>query len=166
MANPTKAAWKLVKRIGRYLKEAPRLVQRFKFQELGGEVVLTGDSDYAGCRNVCKSTSGGALRIGGHAIKTWASTQAVISRSSGEAEYYAMFECPSVGLGVASLAEDFGLQLDVVVETDSTAAKGISGRRGLGQRGTWQCASCGCRSGRGLGKLGSGRSGPREVLQT
>ena len=133
MAKPTRGSWKLVKRMARYLKGAPRLVQRFGFQEMPETVVVTGDSDYAGCRQTRKSTSGGAMTFGKHMLKTWSSTQAVIALSSGEAEYYAMLKAASAGLGMVSLAEDLGLRLGLELETDSTAAKGIAGRKGLGK---------------------------------
>lgn len=120
-------------RIGRYLKGAPRLIQEFKFQELPTTLVATGDSDWAGCRRTRKSTSGGFLRLGHRVLQAWSSTQGVISLSSGEAEYYAMRKCASAGLRVLSIAEDMGLKFNLELQTDSSAAKGIVGRRGLGR---------------------------------
>ena len=43
------------------------------------------DSDWAGCRQTGKSTSGGAVMIGENFIKSWATTQASITLSSSEA---------------------------------------------------------------------------------
>ena len=133
MAKPTRAAWRKVKRIGRYLKGRPRAIQVFKFQSLPHKIVVAVDSDYAGCKQTRKSTSGGCVKFGSHVLRTWSSTQAVISLSSGEAEYYAMLKGASVGLGIESLAGDYGLQSRIVLETDSSAAKGIAGRKGLGK---------------------------------
>ena len=104
MSAPTRGAWGTLKRIGRYLRGAPRLVQKFEFQELPEVLVATGDSDWAGCRRTRKSTSGGLIKLGGHVLKAWSSTQGVISLSSGEAEYYAMLKCGSIGFGLLSLA--------------------------------------------------------------
>ena len=53
--------------------------------------------------------------------------------SLGEAEYYTVLKGASIGLGVESLAGDFALQMSVTSQTDSSAAKGISGRKGLGR---------------------------------
>ena len=69
MAKPTRGSWKLVKRMARYLKGAPRLVQKFGFQEMPEAVVVTGDSDYAGCRQTRKSTSGLVIMYGDHALR-------------------------------------------------------------------------------------------------
>ena len=71
--------------------------------------------------------------IGGCGIKSWASTQGLISLSSGEAEYYGVVKAASVGLGVKSTLCDLGYKLDLEVLTDASAAKGIASRRGLGK---------------------------------
>ena len=91
------------------------------------------DTDWAGCLRTRKSTNGGALQLGGHTIKTWASTQAVIALSSGEAEFYGVVKGASVLLGLISLAADLGVQLKGRIHTDSTAARGTCIRRGLGK---------------------------------
>ena len=70
---------------------------------------------------------------GNHNIKAWSSTQQVIALSSGEAEYYGMVKGAGNGLGIAGVFQDMGIKYDVVVYTDSSAAKGISSRRGLGK---------------------------------
>ena len=44
------------------------------------------DSDWAGCVRSAKSTSGGAVCIGDHVIKTYCKQQKVIALSSAEAE--------------------------------------------------------------------------------
>ena len=70
---------------------------------------------------------------GNHNIKTWSSTQQVIALSSGEAEYYGMVKGAGNTLGIAGMFKDMGVQYGVVLYTDSSAAKGISSRRGLGK---------------------------------
>jgi len=60
----------------------------FNYQrELKGVTIWT-DTDFAGCRKTRKSTSGGVAMLGNHMVKSWCSTQAIVSLSSGEAEYY------------------------------------------------------------------------------
>ena len=71
--------------------------------------------------------------IGSCAIKSWASTQALISLSSGEAEYYGIVKASSVGLGVKAMMADLGHELELEILTDASAAKGIASRRGLGK---------------------------------
>ena len=65
----------------------------------------------------------------------WSSTQKHIALSSGEAEYYALVKGGSIGIGVCSMLSDFGIVMDSrgFLSTDSTAAKGICNRRGLGK---------------------------------
>ena len=69
MARPTKAHWHKLKRLGRYLVDNGRTVFRYDWQGHESEVTGYTDSDWAGCRVTGKSTSGGALMIGGHFIK-------------------------------------------------------------------------------------------------
>ena len=71
--------------------------------------------------------------IGAHAIKGWSVTQGVIALSSGEAEFYGIVKGSSVGMGVQSVLGDLGVKIKLQVLTDSSAAKGIASRRGLGK---------------------------------
>ena len=82
------------------------------------------DSDYGGCKTTRKSTSGGVVLLGGHMIKSWSTNQAVIALSSGEAEYYAMLQGASAALGVACLAGERGIGLEVELRSDSSAGLG------------------------------------------
>ena len=71
--------------------------------------------------------------LGQHCIKTWSSNQQVIALSSGEAEFYGIVKGASVALGITAMLDDLGIQVQVVIATDSSAAKGIGSRRGLGR---------------------------------
>ena len=53
--------------------------------------------------------------------------------SSGEAEYYAMVKAVAEGLGIQAMAEDLGYQMKLRLWVDSTAAKAIVSRMGLGK---------------------------------
>ena len=70
---------------------------------------------------------------GKHLIKSWSSTQASVSLSSGESEFYGVVKASGVALGYQSLLRDLGHNLPVRVWTDSTATIGICGRQGLGK---------------------------------
>ena len=61
------------------------------------------DSDWAGCRRSRKSSSGGAIMRGTHCLKTWSKTQALIAKSSGEAELYAVVKGAAEALGMVTL---------------------------------------------------------------
>ena len=47
--------------------------------------------------------------LGAHAIKTWSSTQAGVSLSSGEAEFNGVIEGAGMGLGFQALLSDLGV---------------------------------------------------------
>ena len=133
MANPNEEGWCRLKRAGRYLVGARRLVQLFKWALPSKELTAYADSDWAGEETTSKSTSGGMVCYGDHVLKSWASTQQVIAMSSGEAELYAMTKASAQLIGLCSIARDFELELDGVVHSDSIAAIGIVHRMGLGK---------------------------------
>ena len=72
--------------------------------------------------------------VGAHVIKTWSSTQALSSLSSGEAEYYGLVKGAGQGLGYQALLRDFSIELPLELHCDSAAARGIAKRRGLGKQ--------------------------------
>ena len=70
---------------------------------------------------------------GSHLIKHWSRTQKTVTLSSGEAELGGVVTATAEGLGAQSVARDLGLELDVKVFADSSAAIGICSRSGLGR---------------------------------
>ena len=73
------------------------------------------------------------MKLGAHTLKTWATTQAIVALSSGEAEYYGLVKGASHLLGMIALFKDLGINMVGRIFTDSTAAKGIASRMGLGK---------------------------------
>ena len=71
--------------------------------------------------------------MGGHLLKSWSKEQKHIALSSAEAELYAANRGASEGLGLKSLAKDIGINLELELQIDASAACGIMQRRGLGQ---------------------------------
>ena len=132
MSAPTDASEVALKRLGRYLIGHKRCVYKYPFQRAEG-IEVYGDTDWSGCPRTRRSTSGGCAMIGGHCIRTWSSTQASVTLSSGEAEYYGLVKAAGAGLGHQSLMDDLGIHLPVRVWTDSSAALGIASRSGLGK---------------------------------
>ena len=68
---------------------------------------------------------------GSHCLKTWSKTQAIIAKSSGEAELYAVIRGATEALGMATLARDLGGKVNLQLHVDALAAKGMIERRGL-----------------------------------
>merc|ERR1712023_503305 len=109
MANPTKEYWHKLKRLGRYLVENSRTVMKYDWQGHEREVTGYSDLDWAGCRVTGKSTSGGALMIGGHFLKGWSRTQNHVTLRSAEAGLYAFVKCSAELLGVRDMMRDCGV---------------------------------------------------------
>ena len=115
MSSPTEQSWKALKRLGRYLCGLPRLVYTYRRQVIDAIDVYV-DTDWAGCVRTRKSTSGGAVMLGKHTIKHWASTQPSVSLSSGEAEFYGVVRGSGQGLGDQALLKDLGLDVPLRVD--------------------------------------------------
>ena len=155
MSVPRECDWSCLKRLCRYLKGSPRVVQRVP---VGGDAAedlevyvqkalpddwerdqgeakmeVLVDSDWAGCRETRRSTSGGCVMFRGVCLKIWSSTQKHIALSSGEAEYYAAVKGATEGLFLQALCRDLGIQVEVRLFTDSSACKGMCNRDGIGK---------------------------------
>ena len=75
----------------------------------------------------------GGVDIPEGVLKTWSSTQASIAQSSGEAEYYALVHAASEALGMKSIMNDLSWDCKTRLLVDSSAAKSIASRTGLGK---------------------------------
>ena len=76
---------------------------------------------------------GRSAHFPGGILKTWSSTQASVAQSSGEAEYYALARAASEALGIQSIMRDLGWEAEIRLLVDSSAAKSIASRTGLGK---------------------------------
>jgi hypothetical protein len=133
MAKPTTSSMSKMKRAARYLLGLPVLIIEFVEQYAQESIFVYVDSDWAGCLATRKSTSGGVVMNGKHCIKTWASTQATRATSSAEAEFYAIVEGASRGLGLKSLVKDMGKDVKIVMYSDASAGRSLAFRKGLGK---------------------------------
>ena len=134
MSCPSQGDWNDLKRVGRYLAGSPRVVQTFGWQKHIDAVHAYVDSDWAGCLDTRRSTSGGLIQLGSHAIKQWSTTQATIALSSGEAEYASLVKGAGLLMGTKSLMQDMGVpDVQLELHCDSAAAIGIASRTGLGK---------------------------------
>ena len=84
----------------------------FAWQDKPTEITVLADANWAGCEETRKSTSGACYLHGGHLLKTQARTQSNIALSSAESELYALVSAASEGLGMRSMAKDFGHSLE------------------------------------------------------
>ncbi len=70
---------------------------------------------------------------GAHVLKTWCTTQATVALSSAEAELVAAVRGAAEGLAAQALSRDFGHECKLRINMDSSAARGIVRRRGIGK---------------------------------
>ena len=136
MQKPTEQSMTNLKRLGRYLKKHPRLVQMFVEQTSTTNVVrldVYGDSDHAGCLKTRKSTTSMVLMRDAHCLEVSSHTQSTIPLSSGESECYGIVKCAALGFGARSMLSDFGMCADVVVRTDLSNGLAVGSQRALGR---------------------------------
>ena len=136
MSKPSVPAYEKLKRLARYMVGFEEVLFEYERQSVEQSRKIGGctDSDWAGCRKTPKSTSGGAIMLGKHCLRTWSSTQPVHALSVAEAGYYALVEGSTRCLGLQTMLKELGVEAGVVViSTDSSSAKSFASRRGLGR---------------------------------
>ena len=134
-ASPGEEDLRRLKRILRFLRSVPEVTVCIPWEDGGsrGDVLVTVDSDFAGCRETRRSTAGGCIRWGGCLVKTWSTIIPTLCLSSGEAELAAIVRGIAEGEGIRAILKDFGIDCAIKVQSDSSAAVGISSRLGLGK---------------------------------
>ena len=91
------------------------------------------DSDYAGDKLSRKSTSCGCLVADGCLLMNYSRGQRVVALSSGEAEFYAAVTAISESILIEHLLRFSGFKVLTALLTDSSAARGILRRQGVGR---------------------------------
>ena len=74
--------------------------------------------------------------MGLHCIKAWSPTQGAVALSSAEAEFYAMIDAVLKAWWVVTVAKEMGFEdmmPNLILGTDSAAARSFVSRRGLGK---------------------------------
>ena len=134
-AEPTEVNQRMAKRLVRYLRAVPRYITVFRWAPRAGALIVTVDADHAGDEQTRKSTSSGLVELNGHVLADWSTTQATISLSSGESEFIAIIKGITTGLFVRKLLTELGWTItELVVRSDSSAARGMLSRLGVGRR--------------------------------
>ena len=70
MSAPTAGDLKKLKRLGRYFLGKPRAVALYPWQATRAVQDVFTDANWAGCKASRKSTSGGAILLGSHLVRT------------------------------------------------------------------------------------------------
>ncbi|GKB64643.1 hypothetical protein Tco_0920829 [Tanacetum coccineum] len=126
-ARPTEKHLTAVKRIFRYLKNTINIGLWYP-KDIGFELTAFSYSDYAGCLDSRKSTSGGIQFLGGDKLVSWSGKkQDCTSMSSAEAEYVSLSACCAQVLWLRTQLTDYGFHFDKIpMYCDSKAAIAIS----------------------------------------
>jgi hypothetical protein len=122
-----------LKRLCRYLAGNPRATQEEAPLVSEDSLDVFVDADWGGSEKDRTSTSGGVILAFGMCVKVWSSTQKAYARSSGEAELYAANKGATEGLGLQTMLREMGIDLKLLVHTDSDACRGTCHRTGLGR---------------------------------
>ena len=139
----TTDSWKKAKHLLRYLKATSDFELTLRpdthfadDMQREFEITVYADSDWAGCANTSKSTSGVVLRLLSCTVYVASRTQGSIATSSGEAELYAIGAATSEALRIKHLLKEAQLvsQAKIVLLIDSNVAKSITSRIGVGKR--------------------------------
>ena len=133
MSSPRRSSWARLKKAVRFLVGRARVRWKFKWQEEATEICVFADSDWGGDRRSRKSTSGGAIMLGQHCVRTWSSTQSAIAQSSAEAEVYAAAGALSEAMLVKTALEFAGFVVAFRLHLNSAAARAILAREGVGK---------------------------------
>ena len=133
MSAPTVGSWRCLKRLGRYLLVVRNVDVVFPSSIYALILDVFADSDWAGCKCTRKSTSGGFICWGGGALKSWSGSQASVALSSGEAEFDAGIRGGAEAMVVRSLLRDLGINVNIKLHVDSSSAKSMMSRFGVGR---------------------------------
>ncbi len=96
-------------------------------------VTIRSDSDWAGDQNTRQSQSSLHIEVDGCPIFSTSRRQGAVLHSSGEAEYYASVSAASEGIYIKQVLQHAGFEVRMVLLMDSSAAKGICKREGVGK---------------------------------
>ena len=132
MTKPRKMGSLQLARLAGYLVGTQMLTLRFDHQECGDTVRITEDSDWAGSEE-CSSTHAGLEFHGENLVGSWVASDQVRALSSGEAELYGILDGSARGILTKHMYEEMGRNINIDVETDSTAAIGMCSRTGVGK---------------------------------
>lgn len=133
MANPKVGDEVALKRVLRYLHGQPVCKLTFNFQDKTTKITALSDSDWAGCKITRKSTTGLAIFLGEHLLHFGSKMQKAIALSSGEAELVAQTAAVGEALAVSNLMNEFDMTSSILSMCDSSAARGILSRSGVGR---------------------------------
>ncbi|XP_047339823.1 secreted RxLR effector protein 161-like [Impatiens glandulifera] len=94
LSNPGLDHWEAAKRVMRYLKRTRSYMLTYRRSD-NLEIIGYSDSDFAGCQDSLRSTSGYVFLLAGGAISWKSSKQGLTASSTMAAEFVACYEASS-----------------------------------------------------------------------
>lgn len=109
--KPTAQAWMRLEHLARYMMG--NLGDGVLFEKTAGmeNIMISTDTDWAGCRRTWKSVGMTVLRLGKCLLWSSATAQSVHVQSSGESEFYGNGSGISAGLGLRAALTSLALTL-------------------------------------------------------
>eukprot|EP00972_Heterocapsa_arctica_P089178 13149711-Heterocapsa_arctica.AAC.1 len=100
---------------------------RYDQQAMRKCIRVSVDSDHPADRATHKSTTIMVQHLGRHPIKATSNLQTLISLNVSEAEFYALVSGAANGLGMQAYLQDLGIELPLIIESDSSRARVFGG---------------------------------------
>ena len=128
VSKPTKIMQLRVVRVARSMKNNPRLVWKFPYQQQPKSINVFVDADFAARETMLRSTSGVAEYDGKARIESASSTHSVRALSTGESEFYATTKGSAHSLQSQANLKGFGVKVEALVLSDASAGIGAGVR--------------------------------------
>ncbi|GJW18424.1 retrovirus-related pol polyprotein from transposon TNT 1-94 [Tanacetum coccineum] len=124
--RPTVKHLKEVQQIFRYLRQSYNMGLWYP-KDSGFKLIAYSDADHAGCKDDCKSTSGGLKFLGGKLVSWSSKKQDCTVTSTAEAEYVSLSACCAQVIWMRTQLLDYGYKYNrILMYCDSKSAIAIS----------------------------------------
>jgi hypothetical protein len=133
LSAPCKADIGRLRHLARYLQGTRDLAIWFPVAGDYNIMECFCDTDWAGDKIDRKSVGCGVIQCGGCTLVEFARGQAVTGLSSGETEYYGIASVSSEAIFIKHVLTFMNVHVQIRVQCDSTAAKSIAQRIGVGR---------------------------------
>ncbi|GJV81008.1 hypothetical protein Tco_1516878 [Tanacetum coccineum] len=125
-ARPTVKHLKEVKRIFRYLRQSYNMGLWYP-KDYGFKLIAYSDTDHVGCKDDCKSTSGGLQFLGENLVSWSSKKQDYTAISTAEAEYVSLSACCTQVIWMRTQLLDYGYKYNrIPMYCDSKSVIAIS----------------------------------------
>eukprot|EP00435_Cladocopium_sp_Y103_P027470 s353_g6.t1 len=133
MKSPTEGSMTRLRRLARYLQGTQDYGVWLPRSGDMDKLVVHSDTDWVNCKKTRKSCACGMFTVGGCLLFSYARSLQMICLSSGEAEFNGGVAACSEGLFLKEIFGFIGFPLTMEVLLDSSAARGIFQRQGVGR---------------------------------